>query len=551
MKQAVFTFVFLITSILTQAQWSVDPANPTIVCDAANTQSTVYALHDGSGGYYVFWRDDRSATTATEIYGQRYDANGTALWQTNGRLIFAQPNRDINHFHVIRNFQGNLFFAVSQGLTNSGDTIVVIKTDSAGNALWSQPTLVAGRTTGVIYTSQVMLMEKDTGVYVGYFLIHTGGSQRIYMNRVDDNGNRLWAFNGILVPNSGYGGFGMYPDGFGGLYIYWRQTNGAGTGLGVRRMTENGTFLWASNVNPASGTPGLGYAYSVIPDDNYGLIFTWVEQIGASIKMARIDSSGALVWNPGVLPVCVASSGQDRCTIMKNGNYFYVAWLDNRPPANNSDVYMQRFDMNGIPQWTVDGIRCTSVNTYVPNTRLSPGSNGSVICTVDGNLAAGGFVTQKLNPDSTFAWGAAGVKIANHTFNPSGTDYAMLTPPDSGAVVFWASGGNIYTARVNSNGSMTGINNVSEQSNVMLYPNPANDKIILRFTDIPENSKAEIKILNAVGSVVSNLEVNDLSDEMRLNTTSYNEGLYFINVVLTTQQNVVSSSTRKFIVNHK
>lgn len=550
MKYSFLTLVFTIITTLASAQWSVDPANPTIVCNAASTQSSVRALYDGTGGYYVFWRDDRTAATTTAIYGQRYDANGNALWQTNGRLIYAQPNRDVNYFHVIRNFQGNLFFGITQGLSNSGDTIVVIKTDSAGTAMWNQPTLVAGRTTGIIYTADVQLVEKDTGVYVGYFLIQTGGSERIYMNRVDDNGNRLWAFNGILVPNSGYGGFGLYPDGFGGLYIYWRQTNGAGTGLGVRRITENGTFLWASNVNPAAGTAGLGYAYSVIPDNNYGLIFTWVEQIGASIKMARIDSSGALVWNPGVLPVCVASSGQDRCTIMKNGNYFYVAWLDNRPPANNSDVYMQRFDMNGVPQWTVDGIRCTSVNTYVPNTRLSPGSNGSIICTVDGNLAAGGFVTQKLNSDSTFGWGAAGVKIANHTFNPSGNDYVMLTPPDSGTVVFWASGGDIYTARVNSNGTMTGLTSETEQSYLSIYPNPASENIQISFGIKPGNSNAVVKIFNIVGEEITEFKNVDLTADLEFSTISLENGIYIINALLLENGKVNNIISRKFIVNH-
>lgn len=526
MKTYILFIACFLSPLLTYCQWSTDPANPAIVCNAANTQEDVTALYDGNGGYYVFWRDDRTNQNTTEIYGQHYDANGFALWTTNGRLFISKPNRDINYFNVIRNFQGNFFFALSQGLTNSGDSIFVHKIDTAGNEMWAQPTLVAGRTSGVIYTSNVTLLEKDTGVYVVFFLIHTGGSEDIHVNRVDNNGNNLWGFNGITVPNSGYGGFGIYPDGVGGLYIYWRNGNGAGTGLGVRRMNENGTFLWTGNVNPAAGTPGLGYDYSAIPDGNYGLIFTWVEQIGASIQMARVDSSGALVWNPGVLPVCEASSNQDRCRIKRNGNYFYVAWSDNRFPASNSDIYMQKFDMNGVPQWTLDGIKCTSVNTYISYTQLCPGNNGSMMCTVNGNIAAGGFVLQKMNADSTFAWGSTGVKVADHTFNPNGMDYVMLTPPDSGTVIFWVSGSTIYTARVNANGTMTGVDEASEKSQLILYPNPSSDKIYIEHRNISENDLT-FTVSDATGKVVFESSfINILSDNIIIDTNKLNPGFY-------------------------
>ncbi|MEP7263172.1 MAG: T9SS type A sorting domain-containing protein [Bacteroidota bacterium] len=527
MKNIYATIIFLITILNASAQWSGDPANPAIVCNATNGQATVRALHDGNGGYYVFWRDDRTNATTTGIYGQRYDANGIAQWATNGKLIYSPANRDVNYFHVIRNFQGNLFFGISQGLTNSGDTIVVYKTDSAGDAMWAQPTVVAGRLPGVIYTADVLLSEKDTGVYVGFFIIHTGGSEDLHVNRVDNNGNNLWGFNGFTVPNSGYGGFGMIPDGVGGLYLYWRNGNGAGTGLGVRRMTEDGTFLWTGNVNPAGGTPGLGYEYDATSDGHNGVLFTWVENGSSSIRIARIDSSGSFVWNPTILPACEAPSGQAGCRIIKNGNYFYVAWTDNRPPASNADVYMQRFDMNGAPQWTIDGIRCTSSNTYIAYTQLLESSNGSIIFSVNGNVAAGGFLFQKINPDSTLAWPGIGTRIANYTFNPGSTDYVMLTSADSGTVVFWAAGGNIYTARVNSNGTMTGITEAPDKRRLTLYPNPANEQIYIEYKEAFEGDALTLIISDATGQVVfESASINILSDHIIVDTNNLTPGFY-------------------------
>ncbi len=543
----IITIFFSLTFITTFAQWSIDPNNPAIVCNAPNAQGSVQSIHDGSGGYYVFWFDDRAGTNTTQIFGQRYDVNGIPLWTTNGKAIYSDTTNDLFHYSVIRNVAGNLFFGITEGTAGSGgDTIRVLKTDPDGNPLWAQPTLVAAAGGGPIYATNVQLIEKDSGVYVAHYLIWTGGSTVLCMNRVDDSGTRLWALNGIQVPNGGTGGFGMVRDGAGGLLIYWRNSNGSGTGLGVRRMDENGNFLWAGNVNPAAGTPGLSYDFRGISDNNGGLILTWVED-GGNIKMARMDISGALVWSGGVLPVCVESHGQDRCRILMNGNYIFVSWLDSRPPASNSNVYIQKFDMNGQPQWTINGVKCSNVNTYIPYTKMVASDSGSVIFTFDGNVMPHGFYAQKINADSTLAWVTPGTKLCVQTFNPFYDAYALMPTVDFGAVSFWSTGNTVYTAKVGGNGVLADVNELNNSTiEFNIYPNPANEEFKVSSAKFQVGDA--IKVYDAVGKIIYQSNVGHAERSRSIQTLSWDNGIYFVNVSTTNGE--LKSSTKKIIVNH-
>ena len=542
MKTIYSVLITILIFTTAKAQWSIDPYNPAIVCNAAGAQADVQSIHDGNGGYYVFWFDDRVAANATELYGQHYDVNGTPQWTTNGKQIFSAPNSDLFYYSVIRNVAGNLFFGITEGAPGTGgDTIRVLKTDPDGNPIWAQPTLVGAKGGGPIYATNVQLIEKDSGVYVAHYLIWTGGSTVLRINRVDDSGTLLWALNGIQVPNGGAGGFGVVHDAAGGLLIYWRNGNGLGTSLGVRRMDENGNFLWAGNVNPAAGTPGLGYDYRGISDNNGGLILTWVE-VPSNIKMARMDTTGTLVWSGGVLPVCVESHSQDRCRIILNGNYIFVAWLDSRPPASNADAYIQKFDLNGQPQWTLDGVKCSNVNTYIPNTRMVASDSGSVIYTIDGNIY--GFVTQKIKADSTLAWPAPGTLLCDDSFNPFYDDYALMPTVDFGAVSFWSTGGTVYTAKVGSNGTLVSLNeNKNNVGNFSIYPNPATDEFTIQGLKFKDGDA--INVLDVMGRVIYQTKISDANPVQKFQTSRWMNGIYLVQIKTT-----VGMLTQKLVVQH-
>jgi hypothetical protein len=89
------------------SQWSTDPANPGLVCDLAGIQNKVKSFADGYGGVYVFWLDTRNdpGQLPKEIFGQRFDSDGYALWEENGRVVWSHFN-GIFEYDVKRNDEG-------------------------------------------------------------------------------------------------------------------------------------------------------------------------------------------------------------------------------------------------------------------------------------------------------------------------------------------------------------------------------------------------------------------------------------------------------------
>ena len=65
-------------------QWG---ANGRMVCSSANDQRTPRVCSDGAGGATIAWTDKRSSTVYTDVFAQRLDASGSALWGDQGTAV--------------------------------------------------------------------------------------------------------------------------------------------------------------------------------------------------------------------------------------------------------------------------------------------------------------------------------------------------------------------------------------------------------------------------------------------------------------------------------
>lgn len=471
--------LLLLTTISTKAQWSIDPADPLVVCDATGAQSKMRVLNIPDGGYYAFWVDERT-TGMPHIYGQRYDSLGVAQWITNGKAVTDTAIK-ASEFNVLRRNDGDLLLVYKRAPAGSfGDTIECVIVDEDGNVL-TVPQVIGGFVDGsVLGVGSIEMIEKDNGAYVACMLTYFGGSVGYAMNRVDAGGAPMFGFNGVTLPTFGYGPFAIAPDGTGKVFFYWRTGNGAGAALNVQRIDESCEAMWSAATDPTVGTPGLGYDFRGTYDNNYGLILTWVKN-GGDILMSRVDTNGLLTWTPGVLPVCDESHNQDLPRITMHGNNFYVLWQDNRPPAANADVYMQRFNLNGEPQWNPLGVKASGINTYIPYSQLIPSDSGSVIYTIEGS-GPDAFRANRIRPDSSTAWLPQGVQIATTAFNPFYDEYKLVTAVDSGAAVFWESNANLYAARIRYSGELFNtIQTINTDNVVTAFPNPATEHITFKL----------------------------------------------------------------------
>lgn len=170
-----------------------------------------------------------------------------------------------------------------------------------------------------------------------------------------------------------------------GAVVRWRDGNGNGANMHAMRVDSTGANAWPANVNSSVGS-GLNYAFSGVTGPQHSLITAWRNMPG-HLEMARLDTDGTLPWGASPTVLCDFASSQDVPALCSVGNEFVAAWADNRPPASNSDVFVQqRFNANGQLLWATDGLPALQTNTYIPTPGIVAGNNGAVLVTVDGNV---------------------------------------------------------------------------------------------------------------------------------------------------------------------
>ena len=154
-------------------------------------------------------------------------------------------------------------------------------------------------------------------------------------------------------------------------------------------------------------------------------------------------------------PVATLSSTQESPQLCEDGTGgTIIAWQDNR--SGNRDIYAQRLNAAGIPQWSTDGVAiCTASNDQDSPQLVSDGSGGAIITWVDNRNSNTDIYAQRVNSSGLVQWTTNGVAICTV---PAGQTLVQLVSDSAGgAITAWAdyrnwSHDDVYAQRVNSSG---------------------------------------------------------------------------------------------------
>src|SRR5687767_11790678 len=144
-------------------------------------------------------------------------------------------------------------------------------------------------------------------------------------------------------------------------------------------------------------------------------------------------------------PVAVANDIQYTANAVSDGNGgVIVAWTDWR--NGNADVYIQRLNAAGVPQWTANGIAVTNIPGNQSFPILSAdGAGGVFMVWTDNTSGTNDIYAQRINASGTLLWTASGKPVCTAAndqhageLKPFGTDgmliawndYRLSTQPD-------------------------------------------------------------------------------------------------------------------------
>ena len=460
----------------TQAQWSNLPTLNTPVSTALLPQLNSVATSDGAGGAIIAWVDNRFGLAGGgDIFAQRIDASGTALWLPDGLPICVAAGAQENPA-IIDDGAGGAFI-VWQDFRNGLDfNIYAQHISSAGVALWPAD----GVFICVAVGAQIWPMltgDGAGGAIITWEDERAGpGAWNIYAQRVDALGALQWPPIAGSMPIC-LAPFGQFmpmidSDGAGGAFITWYDFRGGidddiyvqhilGTGAPAVGWPPDGILVSGLPIAPGSQTQPV-----IVGDGTGGAIITWYDLrsgVDFDIYAQRVTGAGVPLWALGGSPVCLAPGDQELPKLVADGaSGAIIAWNDGRPIVED-DIYAQRLNALGLPVWTPDGAPvCALPADQLQPKLISDGAGGAIIAWNDERtLPSIDIYAQRMSAAGAPQWGAPGVAIS---IAPGDQSWAFQFIPAvadgaGGAILSWTDARfgpatDIYVQRVNANGSI-------------------------------------------------------------------------------------------------
>ncbi|MDF2449876.1 MAG: hypothetical protein K0R26_2380 [Bacteroidota bacterium] len=322
--------------------------NGIAVCAKLNNQKNPKITPDNSGGAIIVWED--SVNNYWDIYAQRISSSGSLMWITGGVAVCNAINEQ-NNPKIDVDGVGGAVITWQDKRNNSHYDIYTQRLDNSGTAMWT-PNGLAVCT--AVNTQNNPRIEPDGagGALVAWTDKRNATDNNIYAQHINASGVSQWNGNGLLICGAANNQSALdikYLSGT-GLFLTWKDERSSVNAVfaqivsmaGVNQLAANGILLSGAMkaINP-----------NVISDGNGGAIVAWQDSVpnGWDIKSQRLNSSGALLWTAGGVIVSNAPDDQVNPSQVSDGNGGAIfVWEDHRN-GTNFDIYSNRLYSNGTP----------------------------------------------------------------------------------------------------------------------------------------------------------------------------------------------------------
>jgi hypothetical protein len=476
-----------------------------------------------------------------DIFIQKLDSNGNFVWaKTIGGQDIDSPN-DIeidanNNIHIVGYFTETVDFDPGPGVFNltcvgagvGGDDAFILKLDENGNFMWARDigsltahtiSAIANGVTvdadGNVYTTGDFSSTVDFNPGAGVFTLTAGGTRDMFVQKLDVNGNFLWAKQMGQPGGQWLGateGDKLAVDADKNVYITgsFRQTADFDPGPDlllftsvsyndgfIQKLDMNGNLIWAKQIGGNNGDGG----YDIVVDSN-NMIYT----VGVFRETVDFDLGS------GVFNVTSAGDGDA-----------YVLKLDQC--GSNS---IETISTCNSYTW-IDG------NTYTTSTKTgrhtytnAAGCDSIVsldltINTVNTLMFLLGNTLRTTNSGAAYQW----IDCINNTIIVGATNQ-FFTPTANGSYAVIITDNNNCTDTSNCiSVVVSGIDDLQSSLAAKVYPNPTKDYLTVEFSQHKE--AIQIQIVDVNGRLV--LDQNYQADnKIELSVHDLVAGVYFVKI---------------------
>ena len=341
------------------AQWQF---NGVPVSTAAHYQADPLIVTDGAGGAIIAWFDYRNGNY--DIYAQRLNAAGVPQWTADGVPLCTQPGNQITISMVSDDAGGAVIvWYDARNSIGTGLDIFAQRVNGSGAALWTADGVpVCGASAD---QSDPIIIKSANNYVVTWFDYRSLGIADIYAQALNPSGAVQWLADGVALCTAAGNQFHprLASDGVGGAVVAWEDRRSGPDDIYARRVDQFGAVQWAANGVVVCNAAAEQYEPQIVGDGAAGAIIAWYDWRSGStdIYMQRIDSSGVPQWTANGVAICTAPFAQDSPSLAPDfSGGAVLVWADRRNGAN-FDIYGQRVNSAGAAQWAANGMPlCTA-----------------------------------------------------------------------------------------------------------------------------------------------------------------------------------------------
>ncbi|OAB79693.1 hypothetical protein ULVI_02800 [Cochleicola gelatinilyticus] len=242
-----------------------------------------------------------------------------------------------------------------------------------------------------------LALDEADNLYLS--LTGTGAGNPAYVFKIDPDGNQLWGENGVNV-GSGYS-VTVLPLSAGGAIVSWLASSGAV----MQKYDETGTALWADTqpIALSSGPTAPGNFFELANGEYIAVFHALIGGINSNLYAQRYDVDGNSVWTEATQISNKQTAFNRAYRGVQDGDVVYMGYFG--VADNRFDSYLQRINADGTLPWGINGSDFDTSNTnFEMNTDIAFSEGADhiwSICTYSNTSQSevGEFV-QKFDKDS-------------------------------------------------------------------------------------------------------------------------------------------------------
>jgi hypothetical protein len=331
-------------------QWA---ANGVAVCMKAGAQSAPKIISDGTGGGIVVWEDSLAANP--DIYAQRISSAGAIMWAAAGVGICTNSLSQ-NNPRITSDSVGGAVI-VWQDFRNGNDyDIYAQRVNASGTALWTAQGALVCNAVGTQNNPKVK-PDGSSGAIIAW-VDKRGVAHDVYAQRMSASGAPQWTANGVVICNAtgSQSALAITTSGISGAIIAWKdQRSGAYEDVYVQKISLTGAVAWAANGIAIASGPLSQKNVSIAGDGSGGAIMVWQDSsaTGWDVYAQKVDGSGAKQWTAAGVPIGTAAGDQTYPDNVSDGGGGCIFAFQDKRNTLDFDVYAHHLYSNGTTVNTV------------------------------------------------------------------------------------------------------------------------------------------------------------------------------------------------------